>query len=415
MEHLHKLVRLVALVLAVFGFTAQVFAGAGDLYVTSIDEDTPNNGEILRISPDGTKHSFAGPVPDPYGIVFDSTRQLLVTSDPGSIIYKYAPDATRTVFSTGVNGPIGMAYDSSGNLYIAAIRANAIIKVAPDGSRTTLASGITAPLGIGIDAAGNVYTGSLTSGLITKVTPSGGKSTFASGLIGRTYGIVFDRDGNLLLAERDAGVVSKFTPQGSRSVFLSGLASPFGLLFDVDGNLFVSEHDGSQITKVSPEGVRTVFASGLRSPAFMAIEPPAGAPVNISSRLRVGTGEDVLIAGFIVTGTQPKKVIVRGIGPSLTLPGPLADPYLELRGPSGLIGSNDNWRTNQEAEIRATTIPPSNDLESAIVATLPANGSNYTAVVRGANNETGTGVVEVYDLDPAVDSRLANISTRGLV
>src|SRR3954451_13880658 len=120
MEHLHKLVRLLALVLAVFGFTAQVFAGAGDLYVTSIDEDTPNNGEIVRISPDGKKHSFARPVPDPYGVVFDSTRQLLVTSDQGSIIYKYAPDATRTAFPTGVNGPIGMAYENGGNLFTAA-------------------------------------------------------------------------------------------------------------------------------------------------------------------------------------------------------------------------------------------------------------------------------------------------------
>ena len=130
------------------------------------------------------------------------------------------------------------------------------------------------------------------------------------------------------------------------------------------------------------------------------------------------TGDNVLIGGFIVTGTQPKKVIVRAIGPSLSalFAGALADPILELRDSSGaLIRSNDNWRTDQEAEIIASTIPPSDDLESAIVATLPANGSAYTAIVRGANNGTGIGVVEVYDLNQAADSELANISTRGLV
>ena len=130
------------------------------------------------------------------------------------------------------------------------------------------------------------------------------------------------------------------------------------------------------------------------------------------------TGDNVLIGGFIVTGTQPKKVIVRAIGPSLSsfFPGALADPTLELRDSSGsLIRSNDNWRSDQELEIIPTGIPPSDDLESAIVATLPANNSAYTAIVRGANGGTGIGVVEVYDLNRAVDSKLANISTRGFV
>jgi hypothetical protein len=133
--------------------------------------------------------------------------------------------------------------------------------------------------------------------------------------------------------------------------------------------------------------------------------------------LRVETGDNVLIGGFIVTGTQVKRVIVRAIGPSLPFPGSLADPTLELRDSSGgLIRSNDNWRIGgQEAEIVATTIPPANDLESAIVAILPANNSAYTATVRGVNDGTGIGVVEAYDLNRAVNSKLANISTRGLV
>jgi P2-related tail formation protein len=138
---------------------------------------------------------------------------------------------------------------------------------------------------------------------------------------------------------------------------------------------------------------------------------------NIATRLSVGTGDNALIAGFIVTGTQPKKVILRGIGPSLNVTGKLANPTLELRNSSGaLVDFNDNWidSPNKQA-ISDTTIAPSNDLESAIVATLPANSSAYTAILRGVNNATGIGVVEAYDLDSTVDSKLANISTRGFV
>lgn len=150
------------------------------------------------------------------------------------------------------------------------------------------------------------------------------------------------------------------------------------------------------------------------------MEPPTLA--NISTRLRVETGDNVLIGGFIVTGTQPKDVIVRAIGPSLPVAGNLPDTTLELRdGQGGLIWFNDDWQTgssgfpSQSAEIIATGIPPTHPLESAIVASLPANNAGYTAIVRGFNNQTGIGVVEAYDLNRTADSKLANISTRGLV
>ena len=136
---------------------------------------------------------------------------------------------------------------------------------------------------------------------------------------------------------------------------------------------------------------------------------------NISTRLSVGTGDNVLIGGFIVTGTQPKKVIVRGIGPSSPVAGALADPTLELHDSSGaIIASNDNWQDSPDKQaIIDSTIPPSNDRESAIIRTL--SPGTYTAIVRGVNNTTGVGLVEVYDLDSSADSKLANISTRGSV
>jgi hypothetical protein len=137
---------------------------------------------------------------------------------------------------------------------------------------------------------------------------------------------------------------------------------------------------------------------------------------NVSARLPVLTGDNALFAGFIITGTEPKKVIVRALGPSVAVPGNLEDPTLELYSGSTLLESNDNWvdSTNKQAIIDST-IPPPNNKESAIVRTLPANGTAYTAIVRGANGGTGIGVVEAYDLDRYANSKLANISTRGFV
>lgn len=131
---------------------------------------------------------------------------------------------------------------------------------------------------------------------------------------------------------------------------------------------------------------------------------------NISTRGVAGTADDVMIGGFIVGGTDSAKVIVRAIGPSLTaagVAGALPDPILELHdGQGSLIFQNDNWRSDQEQQIIDTTVPPSNDKEAAIVATLPPGA--YTAVVRGSGSTTGVALVEVYALDPPTSSSAKN-------
>jgi len=138
---------------------------------------------------------------------------------------------------------------------------------------------------------------------------------------------------------------------------------------------------------------------------------------NISTRAFVQTGDRVAIGGFIITGSGPKNVLFRGIGPSLVsagVSGVLADPTLELHdGTGALITSNDNWKDSQQAAIQATGIPPTNDLESAILATL--NPGTYTVILAGKNSGTGVGLVEIYDLDTSIQPRLGNISTRGFV
>ncbi|MFL6520332.1 MAG: choice-of-anchor Q domain-containing protein [Chthoniobacterales bacterium] len=143
--------------------------------------------------------------------------------------------------------------------------------------------------------------------------------------------------------------------------------------------------------------------------------PPVGQLANIATRLRVQTDPNVLFGGFIITGNQPKTIIIRAIGPSLPLSGALANPVLELHdSSSALVAENDNWvdAPNKQAIIDST-IPPPNDLESAILTTL--SPGTYTAILRGVGGTSGIGVVEIYDLSSNSDSKLANISTRGFV
>jgi hypothetical protein len=138
-------------------------------------------------------------------------------------------------------------------------------------------------------------------------------------------------------------------------------------------------------------------------------------PVNISTRGRVETGDAVMIAGFIIQGDQPKRVIIRGTGPSLTARGvlnALQDTSLDLRDAGGnQIQFNDNWRDGGQQEIIDTKLAPTDDREAAIVAVL--SPGSYTTILRGRTN--GFGLIEVYDLESTSSTHLVNISTRAQV
>ncbi|HVF70436.1 MAG TPA: DUF4394 domain-containing protein [Chthoniobacterales bacterium] len=121
--------------------------------------------------------------------------------------------------------------------------------------------------------------------------------------------------------------------------------------------------------------------------------------LNIATRTRVGTGEDVMIAGFTISGGATSRLLIRGLGPSLAAFGiasPLPNPFLTVFDAQGAIASNDNWRSNQQSEISSTFLAPSNDLEAAYVGNF-APGA-YTAILRDANDATGVGIIEVYKL-----------------
>ena len=151
------------------------------------------------------------------------------------------------------------------------------------------------------------------------------------------------------------------------------------------------------------------------TPTVAPTPPPAPTKLaNIATRLRVETGDNALIGGLIVTGLEPKRLIVRAIGPSLNLPGALENPQLEIYRGSELIAANDNWRdaANQQ-EIIDSTVAPNSDIEAAVLTTLEPGA--YTAIVSGVGAQTGIGSVEVYDLNLNAESSLANIATRGFV
>ncbi|PYJ10641.1 MAG: hypothetical protein DMF06_05715 [Verrucomicrobia bacterium] len=160
-------------------------------------------------------------------------------------------------------------------------------------------------------------------------------------------------------------------------------------------------------------------ATPTPSPTPSPTPPGTAQAINLSTRMRVQIGDNAGIGGFILTGSAPTHVLLRALGPSLAqagVPNVLADPVMELHGPGAFVTiTDDNWRDDpaQQAAIIASGIPPTNNLEAAIDATL--NPGAYTAVVRGKNNGTGVALVEVYDLNAGALSKLANISTRALV
>jgi hypothetical protein len=159
----------------------------------------------------------------------------------------------------------------------------------------------------------------------------------------------------------------------------------------------------------------TPTATATATPTATAAATPAQA-LNLSTRMRVGLGDNVGIGGFIIKGTTPKHLLIRAIGPSLTQFGvqnALADPFLELYASGPVpIASNNNWKDSQENAIKMTGLQPANDLESVIDTTLTPG--NYTAIVKGSDGGTGVALVEVYDLNESA-SRLGNLSTRSFV
>ena len=209
----------------------------------------------------------------------------------------------------------------------------------------------------------------------------------------------------------------RFLPTGYalgdiRRVLLHELGHGIGVSHSEGDNVMSSlTSDREILSEDDTAAGQTIY--GARAPV---VASPTARLANISTRMKVGLLDDALIGGFIVSGAEAKRVILRATGPSLasSIPGAMADPKLELFNSAGqMVASNDNWQTGgQVAEVVATGVAPANPAEPALIASL-APGS-YTAVVRGVNNGQGVALVEGYELDQTA-SRFVNLSTRGRV
>jgi sugar lactone lactonase YvrE len=393
----------------------------------------------------------------PDGDIYFAETSVIGRMTPDRVVRVYAGDRLFVGTSDGVgpearfNTPRRMAFDRQNNLFVADTANATIRKIAPGAVVTTVAgspgnpgttdgSGAQArfawPQGLTTDSAGNVYVADAfyiaNSQTIRKITPDGVVSTLAglAGLDGTADGVgsaarfhyptavAADARGNVYVADAMNRRLRKVTAAGVVTTLAGSDTAPFGgidgigagvtfdtimpgIALDGAGNLFVLDSD------------RLRVASTLKARSL-----------NVSTRLQVLDGENVLIGGFIIAGSSTKKVVIRALGPSLSansIAGALSDPILELYDSTGsLIASNDSWKIDsrtlgsQQALIEATTIPPRDEREAAIVATL-APQQPYTALVRGSHGEKGIAVIEVYDLTSSTTATLANISTRGFV
>ncbi len=357
------------------------------------------------------------------GDVFLGARMLTVgTNDASSTFGGVIRDAGRINAAGGALTKIGAGtlVLSNANLYTGGtdVRAGKLIISNSHGSATgagparlagagALLGGtgtIAGPVVLNPGAAlspGDAASASGTLTLTADVTLSGG-TTIELGLSARGQHATLARGGgNWSFATDQAfAIVDLGATPGLYDNVIAGLAADPGSV-------------GSW--KISTPGFAGTFsydgAGGVD--LNLTVTPPVLG--NIATRMRVQTGENVLIAGFIITGTQQKKLLVRAIGPSLSLAGRLENPTLEIVDSSGRqVAFNDNWKeAANRQEISDSQAAPTNDFESAILTSL--SPGSYTAVMRGVGETTGIGVVEAYDLDRTAHAKLANIATRGFV
>ncbi len=375
---------LAAATLAALPFGATTSRAAlGDILET-------NEGNLLVFrTAGGTPGTFAAGFTNPKGLVFDGNGHVYV-ADAGknSIIVFSVPDGAGLTFATGLNSPNGLTFDMAGNLYVSEAGNGNISVFAPDKTKTTFATNAGEPSGLAFDNGGNLFVADFGGGKIYKYAPGGTQSTFASGL-DHPAGLAMDSAGNLFEADSGTGTIFEFAPDGTKSTFVTGAGRPYGIAFDATGNLVVADNAGGATVRYSSTGAKAViFQSNFNTPQFLAVQPAQHQLLNISTRGFIRGGNDVLIAGFIVSGNGPvgTSILVRALGPSLSAFGitdPLADPVIELRDASGtLLASNNDWKDTQQVAITGTPLAPTDDKESAILTTL--QGGAFTVIVGSA-------------------------------
>jgi len=391
--------------------------------------DNPLARWVLDVFDGGTNQFRGSILLDSYSdfVAIDDTRRriyVVAAHQTGSMHYDMILtifDADTEALITTVNLGPNFSPDSyglvanpvTGRVYVSIVSGGVVIV---DGNTNTIVRAVSGVGGrIVVNRKTNkIYTGSSIGLAVIDGATDSLETTFAI----QDYGVGFDVDEvtNRVYA---AHASNSFSPTGRITAYDAN--NSYQLLGQIDLNLrpigiAFNEATRQLLVANDLDGVISVFQDNTPAPADLF--------GNISTRTYVADGDNVLIGGFILGGSSPdtKRVLIRAVGPSLTqfgVAGALADTTLEVHA-TGNVTTNDNWKINdatgqsQQAEIEATGLPPGNDLESALVMTLPA-GQSATAIVRGRNGAPGVGLVEVYDLAHGSPAKLLNISTRGNV
>ncbi len=426
------------------------FDRSGNLYAANYGLNT-----VEQFAPDGTDMgAFVAFIIGPTGLAFDPSGNLCVAVS-GNTIARFTPNGIplSSFSSLDLNNPAGLAFDSLGNLYVANSAGNSITIFSPAGVDlgSITSANLSGPIGLAFDTDDNLYVVNSLSATIEKLAPDGTDSIFAlTGFspafiaVQRTPTLVnISTRLNVLTDENvlDGGFI--LLGSGTKTLLIRGLgpslagsdvtgvlADPILELHNSGTDTIIASNDNwknNQRTEIEATGIpptddnEAALIVTLQAGAYSVIERGKGDTTgiglvelydlgsgfgpelaNISTRGFVDTGDNVMIAGFIVASSTggSGNVIVRAIGPSLAggdVANPLLDPTLELHDSNGtLLAANDNWKSDQQAEIEATGVPPTNDAESAIVMTLSPGA--YTAIESGKNDTTGVGLVEVYNL-----------------
>ena len=433
------------------GPASLVFDGAGNLFSADFF-----GGFIYKFGPSGVRTTFASGLNGPANLIFDGMGRLLAADFHTGNIFRFTPDGTQTTFASGVGNPHGLAFDANGDLFVADFTGGTILRFTPAGTRSTFASGLDGPHGLVFDQSGNLFSADYNTGNVYQFTPAGARSTFATGLnnpanllfepgrpsannllnlstrafVGTNTGVLIG--GFILQGTAPATLVLRAIGPSLTPFGISGaLADPFLELRDSSGAVLASNDnwqagpDAGAIQRVGlvpthanesalratvPAGAYTVIISGVNQTSGIGVveiydlHQTTTRAGNIATRGTVLSGENVMIAGCIIGGSASKTLVVRAIGPSLFnfgVPDALANPRLGFFNANGvMVTSNEDWQQGPDATaIQNLGLAPASPLEAAVLVTLTPGA--YTGIESPAGQDSGVGLIEIYDVSPA--------------
>jgi streptogramin lyase len=401
------------------------FDSLGNLYVAD-----PVHDGILKISPDGRQTTFASGLSNPHRLAFDDSGNLFVTDIVADSVVKISPSGVfTTVFESTVAPSVSdvndLAFDSSGNLFVTF--GDSVIELAGGvgPASTTVASVPGGAGGIAIEPplATNLSTRVFVQGSSGASSANRQEVALDPGSGSAIAGFIISGPSPMQVLIRGLG------PSLTQFQVENALQDPTLDLHDASGNLIASNDDWQTAANADqiPIGLQPfdsrepAILTTLQPGSFTAVlrgkngssgvglveinDRSTGAATkltNVSTRGFVGTGENVMIGGLILSGGNGGRMtLVRALGPTLGQPpfniaGTLTDPNLMLVDANGsVVASNDDWKSSQQSEIQATGLAPPNDKEAAILRILPPG--RFTAIVAGKNAETGIALVDVFD------------------